>query len=145
MERRSSTHRTRLPTGFWTATATTKTSQFRSWYTSATEMGFVPTEMEADTGAKPTTMRFSTYNNCFDALPLKRPSTRLLNFDGMDIKRCVGAFRTQVNYGGKKHSGVIHVMDNAYPEVLGRNFLKPLGVKVTCGPRKAKVGIIKKL
>ncbi len=31
-------------------------------------------------------------------------------------------------------------MDNAYPEILGRNFLNPLSVRITFEPGKAKVG-----
>ncbi len=115
--------------------------QFQSASISATE--WICSEQGSGHRSQTYTMRLSTYRNFFDALPLARPVNMLVNFDGTDIKRCVVAIRSQVNYGGRKHSGIIHVTDNAYPEVVGRNFLKPLGIKITCGPGIAMVGVMK--
>ncbi len=65
--------------------------------------------MEADTDAKPTTLRVSTYETYFSTIPLDQPVNRILNFDGSHVGCCMGAICTPIIYDGRKHNRIIHI------------------------------------
>ncbi len=104
---------------------------------------FVPVTLEADSGAKPSAITYTRYREHFSNLPLLKVPAGLRNYDGSPIKGIRGIFRTAVMFAGRKHVGDIHVMDDAAPEIIGKNFLKPLSVKIECGPGRAKCGAIR--
>ena len=86
---------------------------------------------EADTGAEPTTMAYSTYSKLFSNLPLRK-TMPLYNYDHTVIKGVKGAFLTKIRLNGRAVKGEVHVVPDQHSSVLGKNFLIPLQATVDC-------------
>ncbi|MCP3663339.1 MAG: hypothetical protein GY696_12730 [Gammaproteobacteria bacterium] len=104
---------------------------------------YVAVNMEADSGAAPTTLHQSLYTRYFGKLPLHPVPAKLRNYDGSLIKGTKGIIKAKVMFGGRVHRSTIHVVDDAVPSVLGRNFLIPLKVVIDCGSTPATVKAVK--
>ncbi len=89
-------------------------------------------EVEFDSGADPTTITVEQYETYCPHLPLMKPKTKLVNFDGSQIKGIHGVIETKIRANGKVHRGKVHVVDSAYPTVLGKEFLQHLAVSIDC-------------
>jgi len=92
----------------------------------------VPITVEVDTGAQPTTITMATYKRHFSGLKLQSIFTPLTGYDGSDLHGIHGFVITTIYFEGRSHIGLIYVVDNDIPAVLGRNFLIPLQVRIDC-------------
>ncbi len=92
--------------------------------------------MELDSGADPTTMTVSQHEMLCPNLPLTRPTNPLTNFDGTPIKGIKGVLETKIRSNGQVCRGLIHVVPDGHPTVLGKEFLKGLSIMIDCSELK---------
>ena len=93
---------------------------------------WIPFTFEADTGAAPTSIPISFYNKALAHLPLQAPPGTLRNYDGSVILGVLGMVDTKIYHGGRLHRGDVLVTEDHLPAVLGRDFLCPLQIIITC-------------
>ncbi len=94
--------------------------------------GSHPLLIEVDSGSTLSTLRLSTFRMLFgsDVPPMEPgPDIAIINFDGSRIEGVVlGVTPINVHLKGRVAADIIYIVEYPTAEVLGRNFLQPLGV-----------------
>ncbi len=83
-----------------------------------------------DSGAGPSTLRISTFRTLFgpDLPPLQPAPNPITNFDCSRIDGVLGVIPISVKLKDRVAADILHIVESPNAEVLGRNFLRPLGV-----------------
>ena len=99
---------------------------------------------ELDTGAEATIVSPSTHSTVFGGTQLSQEGPGLKFLNGSRCGGWKGTFRTKLGLGGRHASGRIHVVKGVTTDVVGRDFLYPLGVSIQCqADSTATVGTVK--
>ncbi len=110
-----------------------KTAKMKKSVSVSNGVRFIPTCLELNTAADVTTITKGMYDRICPKLPLKKPDSRLKNFDRSNVTSVVGCIDTKLKVDGKVHRDVVYVVSNASSAVLGKNFLVPMKMVINCG------------
>ncbi|MCP3665031.1 MAG: hypothetical protein GY696_21465, partial [Gammaproteobacteria bacterium] len=72
------------------------------------------------------------YRKTFRDIPLQAATTQVMDYDKRPIQ-ITGYFKTTVSAFGKHYEDCIHVTKKPSDPVIGKNFLHPLNILVSCG------------
>ena len=89
-------------------------------------------DLEADSAAEVTLLSHSTAVRIFSN-NIQFGSSTVRNYDGSTVSDVIGSVSATVKFQDRLHVGVIHIVPDGFPELLGKNFLIPLKVTIQCG------------
>ena len=102
-----------------------------TFYVSDGGIGCSPMTFLVDTGANVSLMSQKSYKERFGHIPLQKGGQSINAFDGRSVK-VLGTFKAKVVFGTRTHVDTFYVIAGQTRDLLGDNFLKPLGVTINC-------------
>ncbi|MCP3662678.1 MAG: hypothetical protein GY696_09315 [Gammaproteobacteria bacterium] len=95
---------------------------------------FKSAELEADSGSDSTCITQSTYRKLSPDLPLEEAAEDSLKcYNSSEVKGLKGWFLTKIQWKDRIHLDKVFVVPDSMGNILGKNFLRPLGVQIDCG------------
>ncbi len=95
---------------------------------------FKSVELEADSGSDSTCITQSTYRKLSPDLPLEKAAEISLKwYNSSEVKGLKGWFLTKIRWKDRIHLDNVFVVPDSMSNILGKNFLRPLGVQIDCG------------